>query len=624
MSHKPQLGPRVVLTALLFAGLGQAGCARNGAQAMLGLTANGGDRKAPAARLTVPVDRYLAHVSTLSHDSLKGRGTGDPGNEIAVGYIAGQFAAAGLQPGGEDGTYFQEFKVTRGGRVGDGTRLAFGGVDVPVEVRDDFVPFGFSAVGEFTGGLAFVGYGARIDEPAHDDYDGVDVTGKVVVMFRRMPAAWDGAANDPNPSLFTTKIRLAAERGAVAVLVVNQASDDGSDDLMPFRRGGSAESIPAVHVSRAVIDEVLAVGGEPSLDDLQDFLDAGHGPVSFDLNGVSASGAVEIVTTELITRNVLGILPGSGPDKDEFVVIGAHHDHLGERGGQIHNGADDNASGTAGVIEAAYTLAAIPDRNRSVLFMTFSAEEIGLIGSKHFVDNPTIPLDAIVAMLNMDMIGRLDRGTIDNMLEIQGLGTGDSLRAIVDRRAAEYDFEFIPDDSALGPSDHAPFYRAGVPALFFHTGLHPDYHAPGDDTEKVNAQGGAEVTALVAAVALDLMAEPEPPLFTKVDRPANMVRPGSTQAQQSGGPRVVIGIRPEESPEPDQRGWGVAAVTEGGPAAHAGMLAGDRIIRVDGKEVTGFADYREAIREKKAGEVVEVVVLRGKDEVTMSVTLQAR
>jgi hypothetical protein len=618
------LHPRAILAltiAIQAAAIG--GCARNGAPAMLGLNGSAGERRIAPRGFEVPADRYLAHVAVLSHDSLKGRGTGDAGNEVAAGYIAGQFAAAGLSPGGDDGTFFQEFTITRGGRLGEGTRLAFEGVDVPVQLNETFVPFGFSSLGEFTGGVVFVGYGATLEDPPHDDYADVDVTGKVVLMLRRMPEAWADASFDANPAVFTTKMKLAEERGAAAVLIVNQSADE-QDDLMPFRRGNSSEQIPAIHIKRAAVDAILAAGGEPSLSELQAFLDAGHGPVSFALEGVTATGDVDYTVTELITRNVLGILPGSGPDRDEYVVIGGHHDHLGERGGTIHNGADDNASGTAGVIEAAYALAAVPDRNRSVLFMTFSGEEIGLLGSKHFVDNPTIPLDAIVAMLNMDMIGRLNRDTIDNMLEVQGLGTGDSLRAIVDRRAEDYNFKFIPDDSALGPSDHAPFYRAGIPALFFHTGLHPDYHAPGDDVEKVNASGGAEVTALVAAVALDVIALAEPPQYVVVDRPAVMVRAGSTQAQQSGAPRVVIGIRPGEADESGLPGWSVGEVTPGGPAAHAGMQAGDRIVRVAGREVGGFGDYREAVREKKGGDVVDVVVRRGSQELTLSVTLQAR
>ncbi len=578
----------------------------------------------PAAAATskyqvhVSPKRYLSHIALLAHDELKGRKTGQPGIDLAAGYIAGQFAAAGLEPGGGGGTYFQEF--TFGGRstLQDETKLIIEGQE-PIEpvLREDFIPFSFSAKGDFEGDLVFVGYGITNAEEDHDDYDGMDVTDKVVLMLRREPAAWQEEGFTDH-AYFRTKVPLAAEHGAVAVLIVNQdPGEDGIDRLMRFGRGEGPYDLPAMHVKRELAGQLLSRGGLGSLTGLQQQLDEEGKHVSGPCPGVAVRGTVAYEATEILGRNVIGILVGTGPHADEYIVIGGHYDHVGEGRNGIRNGADDNASGTAGVIELAWAFSQTPDRDRSVIFMTFAGEEDGLRGSAHFCADPTVEIDSIVAMLNMDMIGRHDPDSERNGLEIMGLGTGDSFKRIVAEHAEALDMEYSPQDSAQGGSDQSSFYNYDVPAMFFFTGIHPDYHQVGDDTEKIHADNAARIVELVYYVAADLVNEADPPVFAKVDRPARIGR-----GPRQGG--VVMGIMPDIEDDPEKKGWRVTHVSPDGGADKAGMKAHDQIVEIDGRTINGMREYREATAGKKPGDVLSVTVLRGDEELVLQVELSAR
>lgn len=565
-------------------------------------------------------ERLLRHIALLAHDELKGRDTGSDGIDLAAGYIAGQFAAAELVPAGPGGTYFQEFEVSGRATLLEDTSLTIdatgAGRDAPTVavLREDYLPFSFSAKGSFDVDLVFVGYGVTNPEHDHDDYADIDVRGKAALMFRREPPGWNPGGGFTSHAGFETKVALAEKHGASAVVIVNQDPGvDGVDGLMRFSRGDQSHGLPALHVKRALAEDWLTVAGAPSLKELQTDLDEKKGSRSRPLTGVRLRGAVNYEVEKLIARNVLGLLPGVGPRRNDYVVIGGHYDHLGVDDGEIHNGADDNASGTAAVIEAAHALRAVPDRDRSVLFMAFSAEEIGLLGSKHFVNHPTVPAESITAMINLDMIGRLNKEDEANMLSIQGLGTGDRFKDIITERTGAVGMQYVPDDSARGPSDHASFESIGVPSLFFFTGIHDDYHAPGDDTEKVNVRGVAEISELVCRIALDLINSDEKVQFVKVNQRARIRR-----GRES---RVVIGILPGNREEGESQGWPVAQVLPGGGAAKAGMKSGDRIVQIDGQSIDGLSDYQRAVRGKRPGEVISVSVLRDNQPVTLSVEL---
>lgn len=569
--------------------------------------------------------RLMSHIEILAHDQLRGRGTGSKGIDLAAGYIAGQFAAAGLLPGGPEGTYFQDFDVDGPSTILDDTQLNVKGDGLTAELKSDFVPFGFSSKGDFEGDVVFVGYGITHPDQQHDDYADMDVQGKVVMMLRREPNSWHPEGDYDDHARFDTKIKLAKEKGAVAVLIVNQdPGEDGVDGLMRFRGGGQSFGLPAMHLKRKFADKLLTQGSLSSLVALQARLEKNSAFVSAPLQGVQLAGNVAFEKKDILARNVIGILPGTGSKADEYIVIGAHYDHLGERNGEIYNGADDNASGTAGVIELAWELADLPHRERSVLFMTYSGEEMGLLGSKHYAADPTVDIEQITTMINMDMIGRLTPDDEANMLAIQGLGTGNSFESLVATQAQRAGMDYLPDPSALGPSDHASFYRAGVPSLFFFTGVHADYHQPGDDIEKINSIGAAEIVRLVGDIAEELINAEEAPQYAEVTQRAEIMR-GSISPR--GGRRpggVVMGIMPSRDDQTDAAGWLISRVVPGGGADDAGMQDGDRILSLDGKSITNFRDYLQVIRDKKPDDTVEVLIKRGDKRMTLTVKLAAR
>lgn len=581
----------------------------------------GGTYRATTSGVEFTAARYHQHVEVLAHDLLRGRDTGSDGIDIAAGYLAGQFASIGLKPGGPDGTYFQDFTLSLGGKVLESTTLTITGAEAPALARGEtWTPFGWSSQGSFSGDLVFVGYGVTNPEKNYDDYAGVEVSGKIVFMLRREPASFraEGAESPAFSrfSWFASKARLAKEKGAVAMIVTNQATED-ADVLPGSAMDGQNYGIPAVQVKREVAEALLKAAGMEPLAEVQRKLDGGL-TRSQAMPGVSASGQIAFEGTS--ARNVLGVLPGTGLNADEYIVIGAHYDHIGDSRGAINNGADDNASGTAGVIEVARAMALTPNRNRSLLFMGFTAEERGLLGSAHFCANPTVPVEKIVAMLNMDMIGRLsdDSANDQNHLYIQGLGTGDVFKDLVARQSKACGFmQFNPDDSARGPSDHASFNNVGVPSLFFFTGLHEDYHAPGDDTPKINVDGGARIARLVYEIGLELANADKRPVFARVDTPADIRRGSVGSRTGTRGPR--LGIMP--GADDGKKGYPVARVLAGMPAEKAGMKEGDRILRIGDAEVNGQQDLVRAIEGKRAGDELEVRILRGTEEMTLRIIL---
>jgi len=576
--------------------------------------------------------RFQAHVEYLASDRLEGRGVGTRGLELAGEYIAEQFAALGLEPAGDDGTYFQTFPIGLHRTLTDDSQLAVTGSGALVQERD-FIPFNFSSNDSFSGAVVFCGYGIVAPEHGHDDFAGLELNGRVALIVRGEPPGWAGEDGSPTRhAMFRNKIYNAKDRGAVAVLIVNQAPQPGErDELVPFDSEGADEyGIPAVQVTRAVAEGGLSVGGVASLEELQSALDGGR-IASAELAYVTASGRAGLAKTSAPTRNVLATLPGAGPLADEFVVVCAHYDHLGVRrpmmrtfkagqlvrdasDPQIHNGADDNASGVSGLIETARLMASGEGPRRSVLFVAFTAEETGLQGSKHYLESPAVPLEQTVAVLNMDMIGRMEQSS--RRVQVFGTECGSTFTEILAAAAREADVELgaIPDPG--GNSDHAPFVRHEIPALHFFTGHHGDYHKPSDDSEKINAAGGAAVIRLVHRAAEALATRPDRPTFKQV-KLAKTDRPEGTPTY-----KVVMGLAPGYVDD-GRPGMNVDAVNPEGPADLAGMKAGDRIVRIGGQPVANIYDYMAATRNNRPGDAVEVVVLREGAEHTLHVTMAA-
>jgi Zn-dependent M28 family amino/carboxypeptidase len=574
-------------------------------------------------------DRYLGEVKYLASPELKGRGTGTPGLEKAAKYIEKQFRAAGLQPLGGD--YFQRFPVTTNARLGSHSRFEYAenGRKKTLKLQQDFVPFNFSASGRLSGRLVFAGYGITAPEYHYDDYAGLEVKDKIVVVLRHEPQEND------EKSVFAGKLLTehaqswskavnAKRHGAAGVLLVADRANHRSDpdDVEKFGRaaGPINAGIPFVQVKAATVEEWFSATGK-NLEQLAAGIDKDLKPRSFALpDSLQVSATVELKREVRTVRNVAGYLPGQ---TDEYVILGAHYDHLGlgeqyslapSQAGKPHLGADDNASGTAGVIELARWFGSQPKPKRGILFLAFAGEELGLLGSRYWVDHPELPLAKAVAMINLDMIGRLR----DRKVYVGGARTGTTFKAVLEEILPKHRLKAdLSGGMDVGSSDHTSFTSKQVPALFFFSGLHGDYHKPSDTWDKIDAPDAAELLRAVADIAGRLSSEAGRPEFVKVEPPKTGLAAG-------GGPGygAWFGSVPDFGETP--KGVKFADVTAGSPAAKAGLRGGDILIEFDGAPVQNLYDFTYALRAKKPGDEVVVKVLRGGETITAKVALGQR
>jgi hypothetical protein len=358
-----------------------------------------------------------------------------------------------------------------------------------------------------------------------------------------------------------------------------------------------------MHITVDACDQMLTQAMGMTLAEWEAAVDADGQPRSAPLAGWTAEGVCTFDTPQVPVANVIGVLEGSGPHAQETIMLGAHYDHVGMGGEgslaagvfEVHNGADDNGSGTVALIELAQRLAAretpLP---RRVMFIAFSGEERGLLGSAEYVKNPVVPLTDTIAMLNMDMVGRVT----DDKLTIYGVGTSPVWDPLLDEHGT--DFLMVKSPEGVGPSDHASFYPHNIPVLHFFSGLHDDYHRPGDDFDKVNYEGIADVVDFVEALTLELAEAPERPAFTAV--------------AGSAGPLTRTGNRPYFGSIPDfgssTEGYSIRGVTQDSPAARAGLQAGDVIVQLGEHQIGSLDDFDLALRKFLPGDEVSVIVLR--------------
>ncbi len=621
-----------------------AACLLGGAMGFLPISLLASDGRHSRDESLFAITEYTDYVTHLASDELEGRGTGQPGIDLAAEYIADAFESYGVKPAGDNGTYFQNFTLALKRRIADDTKLDYAKsgrrARIPMVLHDDFRPFPFSASKAFEGGVVFVGYGIVDDDQDYNEYEDVDVTDKVVMVIRRGPefAEFDPAAHQT----FRAKASRANARGAAAMLIVNRPGDE--DGLYPFDEstggfGSASYGIPMLHITENTADALLNAADMPSLQELQKKIDEDQAPASAELKGVSVRGEVKIEPIDSPVRNVVGLIPGTGPQADEIIVLGAHYDHLGIRNkGEPHfnpetdisNGADDNASGTALVMMMArvYTKGEAP--NRSILLILFTGEELGLLGSAHFTKNPTVDLSKCVAMLNFDMVGRLK----NDRLEVGGMRTGgfeDMVMALGD----EYGLTIRDGGGGRGPSDHTHFYNNKIPVLFFFTGLHRQYHKPDDDTHLVNFEGAMRIARFAADVIDYIDARPERPAYKEDTRRAAITRQDDEGDSAGRGRRDGDGARrdrqrsrrpqadaPETAPTPrgvrlgivpdedDGDGVPVAEVADGSPAALAGVKPGDRIVRIGKIDIKTLDDAVEALSKLQIGDETSLGIVR--------------
>jgi hypothetical protein len=577
---------------------------------------------------------YLEHVKYLASDSLKGRGTGTPELEKAARYIAEQFEQLGLaKPGG---SYLQPFSVTTNARLGKRNRLELtgGGKSERLDAEKKFLPFNFSSSGEFSGELVFAGYGITAKEYNYDDYEGLDVKGKFVILLRHEPQEYDeksvfaGRVYTEHAQFFSKAVnaKLHGARGVVLINDIGNHSGD-SDELELFAKtvGPRDAGIPFVQVKAAEVDKLVGRSGR-TIVQIQAEIDKELKPQSFALAaGSSVRMNVDIARDQRTVHNVLGYLAGS---TDEYIVIGAHYDHLGlgeqfsmapSMAGKPHPGADDNASGTSGVLELARYFVSQPQPKRGILFMAFAGEELGLLGSSYYVNNPALPIEKAVAMINMDMIGRIREGKV----YLGGLGTGTTFQALVEEVAKKSQLKFeFSDQTGYGSSDHTSFTTKQVPVLFFFSGLHGDYHKPSDTWDKIDpAQATQLLNSISQVVARIIDGEPRPQ-FVRVAAPQPSAHSGAPPSGGGSGYGPYFGSIPDFNEPP--KGVRFADVREGSPAAKGGLKGGDIMIEFDGKEIGNLYDFTYALRSKKAGDTVKVKALRNGEPMEANVTLETR
>ena len=559
------------------------------------------------AEITIP--EINGHITYLASDDLKGRYPGTPEDSELTAYIAGEFEKEGLQL--YEGTGLQHFEIVQ--EIETGPDNHFQWSSEPLSLGTDFFPFAFSHSGTAHAEVVFAGYGFQIDngEIQWDDYASVDVSGKWVLVLRGVPGEQESSSPFVNYSEDRGKALLASDLGASGVIFVSGNSFDPDDQLVTLRARQHPVSIPVVHLTRSAADRLLAEAGQKSISALESHLTESQHPASF-ATGIDVDITVDLQPKMTETSNVIATLEGSHEGlKNEYVVIGAHHDHLGMGGPEsssrapdtvaVHHGADDNASGVAGVLESSEWLSAhVPAR--SVLFATFGAEEMGIIGSKYLVENAPIDLNSIQVMINMDMIGRLNE---DRQLQIGGVGTSPGFRSLLESINSNYGFNLKFANEGYGPSDHAAFYAKDVPVLFISTGAHSDYHTPGDESSTINLEGTREVISFVSEVAAALANQHERIAFTEAGPKVQ----GSSRSRYGG---ITLGLMPDVTYDGDE-GMPVMFVTEGKPAAVGGIQKGDTIVAIEGKSVGNVYDYMSRLEQLKEGMSIVVRVRRDND-----------
>ncbi len=561
-----------------------------------------------------PIDaaRIAADVRWLADDAREGRGAGTQGLDAAAAWLAEEFRAAGLAPGGDAGGYLQRFEMPVSIRVLRESLRAGGESFAP---RRDFAALLSSGDASVRGELVFAGYGISAAERGYDDWARLDARGGVALVLEDRPGGDQGPFAGVHANAYLSrahKVASARDHGAAAVLLAPATDDPGDAAMLEATQPSANPSqqssgIPVLSLSRKAAERLVTLAGGPSLAERQREIDAALRPASELLPGVAVDLEVRIERRMGSAANVVGLLEGADPElRREAVVIGAHFDHLGrgefgtlapERRGEVHNGADDNASGTAGVLALARAFAQGERPRRSAVFAAFAGEEIGLFGSRAYVERPVIPLADTVAMLNLDMVGRLRDGN----LVVFGTGSSPEFPALVGRALRGLPLEASFSEDGFAPSDQTSFYARDVPVLMFFTGAHAEYHTPDDDAERVDAEGEARLLAVAWRVAKALL--------DADGRPEVIVAKAPAPAGEGPGYGPYLGTVPS---------FGAAAgpgvllqgVAPGSPAEQAGIRAGDRIVAFDGSSVANLEEYAARLFAARPGQEVRIGLVR--------------
>lgn len=565
----------------------------------------------------ITVNELKETVSFLASDSLQGRKAGGEGDRLAAEFIRHKFELAGLQFLFDDG--FQKFELVTAARLGEGNLLLLN--DKKLQAETDFLPYAFSANTLVEAEVVFAGYGIEADNDSiqWNDYENVDAGGKWILALQGDPDLENPRSPFVEFSTERAKALKATDKNAAGLMLVAGAAFSEKDELSPlfFDKNASRYPIPVIQVTRSVANAILSEKNV-TVESLE--LEMAEKSTSvFVETGTVVSAEINIELEKTESQNVVALLPGTDALlKDEYVVVGAHYDHLGTGGPgsgsraldtvAVHYGADDNASGVAVMIELAEKLAHEKENRRSILFAAFGAEEMGLIGSKEFTGNPPVPDEKMVAMFNFDMVGRLD--TTSNALSIGGTQTARETEEMLNR--LNPGFKLALSGEGVGPSDHASFYLQNIPVFFISTGAHSDYHTPFDVADAINYPGAKKVTEFAYLLVHEVAVRDSVLTFQEA---------GARFQRSSGGRfKVSLGIMPDYAGL-EERGLRVDAVTKGKPADLGGMKKGDIITALDGKKVGNIYDYMSRLQSLESGQTISVDIIRDNKKTVLIIPL---
>jgi hypothetical protein len=605
---------------------------------------------------TSSLENLRTHIAFLASDKLEGRRTGEKGATDAANYVTAQFTRFKLKPAGA--SYLQGFPYVAGVTLGPGNGLRIVPSDATreqkMEIGINWMPLGYSPNANIPlTEIVFVNFGVVAPDANYDDYAGIDARGKIVMMHDSTPDAGNPHSAFARFNIHT-KANIAKDKGARAIILIAVDNDFKNDRLsrLTYDRTLGETALPVVGIMHdhgvellSIAEKQLASDGQEQMSDEEkekqaaaaaQALAAGTPNATPDPKAdpdpaeteqrspTSARIKINLAKKNVTAYNVIGILPGTDPQlKSEAIIIGAHYDHLGHGGAgslaanstDIHHGADDNASGTSAVLELARQFAAEKKNKRTLIFMAFGGEEEGLLGSKYYVNNPVWPLEKTVAMINMDMVGRLN----ENKLTVGGIGTASEWKELIDSRnrvevpvikvvALQPLFTLQLNEDGFGPSDHSSFYGKKIPVLFFFTGTHTDYHKPTDTFDKINYDGLWRITYYVGEIAKAVDQNPTKPTYAIAKSSGQM-----GQVRMS----VSLGTIPSYADSTD--GMVLDGVRDGSPAAKAGLKAGDKIFKLAGKDVRNAMDYTYVLGSMKAGEEYEVELIRGTERMKLKI-----
>jgi aminopeptidase YwaD len=559
-------------------------------------------------------DSIYRHIKILASEEFAGRKPGEKGGKLAAEYIRNQFKEIGFTPLVDN--YFQHFDVVTEVKASDNNKLRFN--NFIGKLKEDYIPISFSANAALKSEVVFVGYGFDIDKKDFkwNDYENIDVKGKWVMLLLGEPEMDKSDSKYADFGTTRTKVITAQDKGAAGILFVAGVNLNKKDELLSltFDKSESRTEIPVINIRRSIANKILSEKGI-NIEELEKNLNKNERPESLE-TGTILYAYTEVFLTKAKTSNVIGMIPGHS---NEYIVIGAHYDHLGMGGHgsgsrkpdtiAVHHGADDNASGVAGVIELAKKISANRKKLKTnIIFIAFSAEEMGLLGSMYFVSNPVVDLKKVRAMFNFDMLGRLKS---DNTILAGGTGTSEESDSLLDLHLSGRKLKLAKSREGLGPSDHSSFYLNNIPVFFFSTGAHEDYHKPEDDIDKIDLKGEKLILDYIYELVFDIASSDKKLTFTEA---------GPKKRSIKGRYKVTLGFMPDFA-STEKPGVGVGGVTQGSPAEMAGMKKGDRIIAIDGKTVKDIYEYMTRLNQLEPGQVITVDVIRDGEKVVLLIQL---